>query len=92
VKTNKNIKKGYTMNKLLILLSALIFTFAMAAESKCGTDKNKTEMKCEAGKCAGDVKKDMKMKCEAGKCGGDMKKEAPKVPTKAKCGQGKCGQ
>ncbi len=71
------------MNKLLTVLGAiaLTFTLSMAAEGKCGGDKDKTEMKC------GTDKNKTGMKCEAGKCGGDMKKETPKTPKKAKCGQ-----
>ncbi len=77
------------MKNILILLSAVALSLTLAtAEGKCGGDKNKTEMKCAAGKCGSDAKNDMKKKC------GDGQSDASKkeVPKEGKCGKGKCGQ
>jgi len=83
----------------LILAGATAFTLT-AANAKCAGSEAPKAMKCQAGKCGGEMKEKMKekmddMKCQSGKCGeGKMKekaKEKMKEKMKGKCGQGKCG-
>lgn len=61
------------MKKLLILLGAVALIFTLApAEGKCNKDQ-KTEMKCDSGKCGEgnntQKKVPAKGKCGQGKCG-----------------------